>query len=52
MRHGFVTAEDEPNLLEITTRMNGRFEWDIMEDTALREAHQAVTRAAASESTA
>ncbi|EJD51860.1 hypothetical protein AURDEDRAFT_56343 [Auricularia subglabra TFB-10046 SS5] len=28
IRHGLLTAENEPNLLEITTRLHGRFDWD------------------------
>ncbi|KAH7106820.1 NUDIX hydrolase domain-like protein [Auriculariales sp. MPI-PUGE-AT-0066] len=30
IRHNFVTPENEPNLLEIVTRMHGRFEWDVL----------------------
>ncbi|KZV96000.1 BRO1-domain-containing protein [Exidia glandulosa HHB12029] len=30
IRHGFITAENEPNYLEIITRLHGRFDWDHM----------------------
>lgn len=29
IRHGVVTPENEPDFLEIVTRLHGRFGWDV-----------------------